>query len=188
PRPILLGGALIGRENAGELAERLLVALIGDLGEVARQFQAHPFARADGASAFALQPVKEVTDRNANHLRDLIEAPGGNAIDPTLVFVRLLISHSDQIRELLLGETQHDAALANTGADMAVDVLRPTGRTARYGGAIGHGLLAVIRLRFAGLVGLLHLAHSISCNFFGPGPAIPHRANRPWNTQPIPSG
>ena len=37
----------VGRQGARELAQRFLMALVRDLGEVARQFEAHALARAD---------------------------------------------------------------------------------------------------------------------------------------------
>src|SRR4051794_13872150 len=76
---------------------------------------------------------------------------------------------------------------------MSVHILRATGRAARRGGAVGHvgALFAVRRRWLAGLVPLLHKAHSISLNInvrgrIAPGPnrrlrptySIRHPANR----------
>src|SRR5437762_11235407 len=98
------------RQNPGELAQRLLMALIWDLREIAGEFQAHAFARADRAGALPLQAFKEITDRHAQNLRNLVEPARRNAVDAALVFVRLLVGYPDQIGELLLGQAQHDAA------------------------------------------------------------------------------
>ena len=61
---------------------------------------------------------------DAERLRDIVQAAGSDAIDALLVFVGLLIGDADQLGHLLLGEPEHDPALAHAGADMAVDVLR----------------------------------------------------------------
>src|SRR5258706_13463172 len=115
------------------------MALIRDLREVAGEFEAHALARADRPSVLLLQPVKEITDRHAQNLTDLIEAAGGNPVDAALIFVRLLVGDADQIGELLLGQAQHDAALAHPRPDMTVDVLGAARGAARRGGAERRG-------------------------------------------------
>src|SRR5690606_12643544 len=102
------------------------MTLVGDLGEVAREFQAHSFPRADLAPPFAVEPFEEIGDRDAQHPGDLPHPAGRDAVDAALVFVRLLVGDADEVGELLLRQTEHDAALADAGADMAVDVLCPT--------------------------------------------------------------
>src|SRR3981081_4787621 len=87
------------------------MALIRDLREVAGEFEAHALARADRPSVMLLQAVKEITDRHAQYLTDLVEAAGGNPVDAALIFVRLLVGDADQIGALLLGQATHDAAL-----------------------------------------------------------------------------
>src|SRR5260370_30266426 len=111
------------------------MALIRDLREIAGEFEAHALARADRPSVLLLQPVKEITDRHAQNLTDLIEAAGGNPVDAALIFVRLLVGDADQIGELLLGQAQHDAALAHPRPDLTVDVLGAARGAARGGGA-----------------------------------------------------
>ena len=81
--------------------------------------------------------LEEIADRHAQHLRDLVEPAGRNAIDAALVFVGLLVGHADQVGQLLLGQAQHDAALADPRADVVIDILRPPGRAARRRGAVG---------------------------------------------------
>jgi hypothetical protein len=68
--------------------------------------------------------LEEVTDIDAERLRDIVQAAGSNAIDALLILVGLLIRDSDQLGHLLLGEPEHDPALAHACTDMAVDVLR----------------------------------------------------------------
>jgi hypothetical protein len=63
PRGLLV----LGGERARQLAQRLLMALIRDLGEVARQFQAHSLALADRLAALAVEAVEEIADGNAEH-------------------------------------------------------------------------------------------------------------------------
>src|SRR5258706_12229467 len=115
------------------------MALIRDLREVAGEFEAHALARADRPSVLLLQPVKEITDRHAQNLTDLIEAAGGNPVDAALIFVRLLVGDADQVGKLLLGQAQHDAALAHPRPDMTVDVLGAARGAARGGGAKRRG-------------------------------------------------
>src|SRR5947208_15608191 len=103
------------------------MALIGDLREIAGEFEAHALARADRAGALPLQAFEEITDRHTQNQCDLIEPAGGNAVDAAFVFMGLLIRHPDQISQLLLGQAQHDAALAYPGSYMAVDILGPAG-------------------------------------------------------------
>src|ERR1700704_3213892 len=143
------------------------MALIRDLREVAGEFEAHALARADRPSVMLLQAVKEITDRHAQYLTDLVEAAGGNPVDAALIFVRLLVGDADQIGELLLGQAQHDAALAHPRPDMTVDVLGAARGAARGGGAKrrdggragGHAMLhAFLHRGGAGLVLLFHVA------------------------------
>ena len=88
---------LIGCQYPGELAQRLLVALVGDLRKIAGEFEAHPLARADRALALRVEPLKEIADRHTQNLTDFIEPAGGNAIDPALILMGLLIGYADQV-------------------------------------------------------------------------------------------
>ena len=54
----------------------------------------------------------------------MVQAPRGDAIDPLLVLVRLLIGDPDQLGHLVLGQPEHDPSLAHAGADMPVGILR----------------------------------------------------------------
>ena len=147
---------------ARELAQRFLVALVRDLGEVARQFEAHALARADGARILPFQPIEEIPDRHAQNLRDLIEPTGRNTVDAAFVFVRLLIGHPDQVGQLLLGQAKHDPPLAHPPADMAVDVLRAPGGTPRDHGpeTLLLQIAAVLQARRRGSVLFVHFSHS----------------------------
>jgi hypothetical protein len=50
-----------------------------------------------------------------------IKSPGGDAIDPVLILMSLLIGYPDHLGELLLGQTQHNPAFADAPADMVID-------------------------------------------------------------------
>ena len=53
--------------------------------------------------------------------RDLIELARRDSVDAPLMFVRLLVSGSDELRELLLGEAEHYPAFAHARVDGAVE-------------------------------------------------------------------
>ena len=67
--------------------------------------------------------LEEVSDLDAEHLRDQIEAACSNPVDATFILVRLLIGPADQVSHLLLGQTVHDASLAQTLPDMSINIL-----------------------------------------------------------------
>src|SRR5215472_4273573 len=122
--PLVLRG-----ERAGELAQRLLMALVRDLGEVPRQLEAHALALAHRAAALIVEPLEEIADRNAQHAGDLEQAPGRHTVDAALVLMRLLVGDADEISKLLLRQPEHDPALADSRTDMTVDVLSPARRS-----------------------------------------------------------
>ena len=68
----------------------------------------------------------------------MVQAPRGDAIDPLLVLVRLLIGDPDQLGHLLLGEPEHDPALAHPRPDMPVDVLRARAAGTGIGARLDH--------------------------------------------------
>src|SRR5262245_30374629 len=105
--------------------------LVRDLREIAGELQAHPLARTNRTFAFLLEPVKKEVDRYAEHLGHFEQPARRNTIDAALVFVRLLIRDPDQIGELLLRQSEHDAALANARSHILVDVLGAAGRASR---------------------------------------------------------
>ena len=121
---------MLGGENPSELAQGLLVTLIGDLSKVAGKLQTHPLPRADRAVVFLVQPIEKVIDRYAEDLSDLEQSAGRHAIDAAFVFVGLLISYTNKVSELLLGQAEHDPAFADAGSDITVDVLSPARRSA----------------------------------------------------------
>src|SRR5229473_3306298 len=86
----------------------------------------------------------------------------------------LLIGDADQIGELLLGQAQHDAALAHPRADVAIDILSAPGRAARRRGAVGRVavLAAVPRSLDAGVM-LGHLGPLDKVVSSGPGSGRP---------------
>jgi hypothetical protein len=57
-----------------------------------------------------------------------MQASGGNAVYAALVFMRLLVGDTDQVRHLLLRKAEHDAPFPNAGADMPIRVVRAVGR------------------------------------------------------------
>ena len=52
---------------------------------------------------------------------DLKQSSGRNVIDAALIFMSLLIRYPDHFGELLLGQAEHNAAVADPPADMVVD-------------------------------------------------------------------
>src|SRR6516162_262880 len=109
------------RERSGELAYRLLVLLVSDLAEIAGNLEQHALVRRDLPRTFLPNPFIEIADRRAQCPGNLEQPSGRDPIDPALVFVRLLVGDTDHLGELLLGQAQHDTALANPRPDMIVD-------------------------------------------------------------------
>src|SRR5690606_22205786 len=114
----------------------MLAAL--DRGEIAGELEQHallghqlacPHRR---AAVAGLHILEEIADLDPQRARDLVQPAGRDAIDPGLVLVRLLVGHADQLGHLLLGQAEHDAALANAQAHVTVDVERsaPTANVA----------------------------------------------------------
>ena len=64
-------GRSLGGEHARQLAQRLLVTLVRDLGKVPGELQAHSFARADRAIAVLFETIEKIADRHAEHVGDL---------------------------------------------------------------------------------------------------------------------
>src|SRR4051794_19755611 len=94
-------------EYAREVGECLLVFLIGKMSKVAGELQQHPLLRHQfRRSLWILRPrlyvFKKITDVDAQRLRDLMETASRNAVDPSLVFMGLLIGDIDHLRHLLL--------------------------------------------------------------------------------------
>jgi hypothetical protein len=114
---------MLGSERARQLAQRLLVPLVRDLGEIARQLQAHPLALADRAAALIVEAFEKIADRDAQHPGDFEQPSGRNPIDAALVFMRLLIGDADKVGELLLRQAEHDPAFADARADVPIDIL-----------------------------------------------------------------
>ena len=66
--------------------------------------------------------------RDAEEARDLVEAAGADAVGALLVFLNLLESQAERLTELFLTHAEHDAAHADTAADILVN------RVGRFGG------------------------------------------------------
>ena len=73
----------------------------------------------------ALEPFKKVANLHPKRLRDGVQPTGGDPIPAFFVLVRLLIGDPDQVRDLQLGQTQHDPEFTYPAADVAVDILCP---------------------------------------------------------------
>ena len=115
------GRTLFLGQGARQLAQGLLVALVGDLGVIARQLEAHALAHGQGSRVGPVsQTLEEITQRDPQHLGDLVQPPRRYAVDAALVLVGLLVGDPDQIGHLPLAQTQHDAALADAAAYVAV--------------------------------------------------------------------
>src|ERR671919_3256100 len=91
--------------------------------EIPRQLQKHPLLGCRLERLLTtVQALEEVADVDTERLRNIVQAAGGDPVDPLLVLVRLLVGHPDQLGHLLLGQSEHDPALANAQADIPVDV------------------------------------------------------------------
>jgi hypothetical protein len=127
------------------------VPFVRNLGEVAGELKAHTFTRTDPALASLFEAVEKIADGNPEHLGHFKQAPSGDTVDATLVFVRLLVGDANQIGKLLLRQTEHNTSLANARPDMAIDILGSARRsTGRYNGARRR-----VRLRVAARSGSL---------------------------------
>jgi len=103
-------------------------------------------------------------------------------------YIRVCVDEDESAARTAFAKMALTYALAHTGADMAVHILGATSRAARGGGAIGQiGALAVLRRNLAGVVPLLHLAHSIRLNINIRDPRSALGEPPAWE-QPIPSG
>src|SRR6516225_9855747 len=120
-RSARLAFASAARQRSGKLAHRLLMPFVSDLREISGDLKQHALVWCDLPRTFLPDAFVEVADRRAPCPGDLKQPAGRYPIDPALVFVRLLIGNADHLGELLLGQAQHDAALANPCPDMIVD-------------------------------------------------------------------
>src|SRR5438046_937150 len=95
--------------------------LVSDFGKVAGDLQQHALMRGDLPRPFLADALVKISNRSAQRARNLEQPSSRDAIDAALVFVSLLIRHADHLGELLLGQAQHDAALADPASDVIVD-------------------------------------------------------------------
>jgi hypothetical protein len=121
-------------EHPRQMAKRLLMLPALDRSEIAGEFQEHALLRhqllrAGGTTRGRLDILEEITDVDSQRTSDLVEAPRRDTVDSGLVLVGLLIGDSDQLGHLLLGQAEHDPSLADTQADVAVDIERATSAT-----------------------------------------------------------
>ncbi len=95
-------GLLLAREGPCQLAQGFLVTLVGNAREVAGEFQAHALSRVHRFVVGPVETFKEIRDGYVQDAGDLEQAPGRNAVDPALVFMRLLVGDADHTGHLLL--------------------------------------------------------------------------------------
>src|ERR1700724_3842235 len=86
-------------ERARQLADRLLVLLVLDLGEVAGDFEQHPLMRRRRPLLLLTEPVVEICDRRIEDAGDLVKPASRDAIDAAFGFVCLLIGNADHFGE-----------------------------------------------------------------------------------------
>jgi hypothetical protein len=94
---------------------------VSDLREIAGDLEQHPLMRRDLPRTFLPDALVEVADRRTQRSGNLEQPAGRNPIDPALVFVGLLVGYTDHLGELLLGQAQHDAPLANPSPHVIVN-------------------------------------------------------------------
>ena len=122
-------------QDPGEIAQGVLMLAVADAGEVAGELEQHALLRHQLAglrlaAPLGLDVLEEVADLDPQRLGDLVEPAGRDAVDAGLVLVRLLVGDADQLGHLLLGQAEHDPALADAQADIVVDVEGPAATAA----------------------------------------------------------
>src|SRR5438132_14406164 len=95
--------------------------LVPDLGKVAGDLEQHTLMGCHLARPLLSNTFVKIADRRIQGVSDLEQPSSRHTIDPALVFVGLLIGDTDHLGELLLGQAQHDSALANLRSDMVID-------------------------------------------------------------------
>jgi hypothetical protein len=126
---------VVRSQSPGQLAQRFLMFLVRDLGEVSCEFQTHSFARTDRSATLLVETLEKVAYRHAEDAGNFEQAAGRDPVYATFVFVGLLVGYPDEVGQLLLGEAEHDPALPNPGTDMAVDILGTAGGSLHNGQA-----------------------------------------------------
>jgi hypothetical protein len=86
-RRFLKRTTLPARQRPGELAYRLLMLLVSDLGNVAGDLEHHALVRHDLPRTFFSDTFVKIGDRRAQRAGDLKQSSGGDAIDAALVFM-----------------------------------------------------------------------------------------------------
>src|SRR5262245_20113736 len=70
--------------------------------------------------------VKKERDRHVEHLAQLIQAAGADAVFGLLVFVKLLVGDTQGGGKIWLAYTQRSSPLSQAHSDMDIDRMRPT--------------------------------------------------------------
>jgi hypothetical protein len=73
---------LPARQYPGEVAYRLLMLLVPDLGKVAGDLEQHSLMRCDLPRAFLPHAFIKISDRGTQHAGNLKKSSSGDAIDP----------------------------------------------------------------------------------------------------------
>src|SRR6266446_331785 len=95
--------------------------LVPDLGKVAGDLKQHTLMGCHLARPLLSKPFVKIAVGRIQHAGDFEQPSSRDKVDPALVFVGLLIGNTDHLGELLLGQAQHDPALANARSDMVID-------------------------------------------------------------------
>src|SRR5689334_18488365 len=133
---------VIGTDQLDRLAARhdvVVEPLRRRLGEAA------PSGGIGAAAFFSIEAVKEVRDRDVQHLRELVQPARPDAVGAALVLLDLLERDADRLRELLLAHAEQGTAHAEPRADMDVDRVRALAAATAAAGTlhrVGHGALS----------------------------------------------
>src|ERR1700719_4489802 len=82
--------------------------LVPDLSKVASNLEQHLLVHRDLARAFLPDTLEKICDRRVQRAGDLEQSARGDAVDPPLIFVRLLIADANHRGKLILSQAKHD--------------------------------------------------------------------------------
>jgi hypothetical protein len=117
-----LGVGMLLRQRTRQVAERFLVLLVGDGGEVARKLQGQPQPGRDFRDRrCARQAFEEPRHMHPERLGNVVEPASSDAVQPTLILMRLLVCDADQDCQLLQRKAEYHSPFQDTLADMLID-------------------------------------------------------------------
>src|SRR3989344_1151901 len=109
-------------DRTNYIAQRLPVTLVYDFVEILGDLSQPPLMRRRCPRRFRItQPIVKIADRHIEALCNLVQPAGRDAIGAALILMHLLGSNTDHVGELLLRRPEHDAALADSHADMEIN-------------------------------------------------------------------